>query len=136
MIFSSRRSNTFGSRKKLVTLISKSLARRSSSRSSLRRSCEIPRHIVGLDRCHRHAPLDPALQRTRLVKCKIVGRLGAQQINDFGQPMFCCILRHRTLRGGDGARCRLNSISASGIFATGRTRSTAPVMIALRGIPS
>ena len=34
---------------------------------------EIPIHVIGLDRCHRHAPLDPALQRTRLVQREIMG---------------------------------------------------------------
>ena len=45
--------------------------------------------------------------------------------------------------GGSGALAarvaamrRWNSTSASGMFANGSTRSTAPVMIALRGMPS
>ena len=47
---------------------------------------EIPIHVIGLDRCHRHAPLDPALQCSRLVKREIVGGLRAQKIDDLGQP--------------------------------------------------
>ena len=35
-----------------------------------------------VDRRHRHAPLDPALQRARLVEREIMGGLGAQKIDD------------------------------------------------------
>ena len=55
---------------------------------------EIPIHVIGLDRRHRHAPLDPALQRARLVEREIVGGLRAQKIDDLGQPILCRILRH------------------------------------------
>ena len=90
MIFSARTSNTFGSRKKLVTLMSRSLARSSSSPASLRSISQIPIHVIGLDRCHRHAPLDPPPQRARLVKPEIMGGLRAKKIDDLGQP----VLRH------------------------------------------
>ncbi len=98
---------------------------------------EIPIHVIGLDRRHRHAPLDPALQRARLVKREIVGGLRAQKIDDLGQPILlarpasaiCSALRDSAMRW-------LYLTSASGILATGSTRSTAPVMIALRGMPS
>ena len=54
---------------------------------------EIPIHVIGLDRRHRHAALDPALQRARLVKPEIMGRLRAQKIDDLGQPVLWHILR-------------------------------------------
>ena len=38
---------------------------------------EISLRIVGFDRCHGHAPPDPALQRARLIKRKIMGGLRA-----------------------------------------------------------
>ena len=137
MIFSARKSNTFGSRKKLVTLMSKSLARRSSSPVSLRSSFEISIHVIGLDRCHRHAPLDPAPQRARLVKREIVGGLRAQKIDDLGQPVLCArpAAPNRSASRESAIR-RSYLTSASGILATGSTRSTAPVMIAFRGMPS
>ena len=49
---------------------------------------EIAIHVIGLDRRHRHAPLDPALQRARLVKREIMGGLRAQKIDDLGQPIL------------------------------------------------
>ena len=97
MIFSARRSNTFGSRKKLVTLMSKSLARRSSSLASLPQDFEIAIHVIGLDRGHRHAPLDPALQRARLVEPEIMGGLRAQKIDDLRQPILRGILWMRAI---------------------------------------
>ena len=58
---------------------------------------EIAIHVIGFDRCHRHAPLDPALQRARLVKREIVGGLCAQKIDDRGQPRVlpCPVETHR-----------------------------------------
>ena len=98
---------------------------------------EIAVHVVGLDRRHRHAPLDAALQRAGLVEREIMRGLGAQQIDDLGQPILRCILRRRTVRRARVRAMRRSYLtSASGIFATGSTRSTAPVMIALRGMPS
>ena len=54
-----------------------------------------------------------------------------------GSQSLCRVLfrRDRSARGASAMR-RSYSTSASGIFATGSTRSTAPVMIALRGMPS
>jgi hypothetical protein len=49
--------------------------------------------VTGLDRCHRHAPLDPAPQRALLVKPEIMGGLCAEKIDDFGQPVLWHILR-------------------------------------------
>ena len=47
---------------------------------------EIPIHIIGLDRCHRHAPLDSALQRARLVKREIVVGLRAVPSSSTTRP--------------------------------------------------
>ena len=59
-----------------------------------------------------------------------MSRLGAQQFDDLGpaSPAPAAAERRR--------RARQNSRIASGIFAAGSTRSTAPVRIALRGMPS
>ena len=54
---------------------------------------EITLHAVALDRGHRHAPLDPALQRPRLVQPEIVPRRRVQEFDDLGQPLRCAILR-------------------------------------------
>ena len=137
MIFSARRSNTFGSRKKLVTLMSKSLARSSSSACVAAQNFEIAIHVIGLDRRHRHAPLDPALQRARLVKREIVGGLRAQQIDDLGQP----IRRGDPVQSAPSCVPRQSHLPAvvderRGNFGHRQHRSTAPVMIALRGMPS
>src|SRR6185437_14128355 len=97
---------------------------------------EIAIRVVDLDRRHRHAPLDPALQRPRFVEPEVMTGPCAQKINDLGQQscaasgelkQFC--VRVSTIR-------RSYLTSASEIFATGSTRSTAPVRIALRGMPS
>ena len=67
--------------------MSRSLARRSSSLGVAPQNVEIAVHVIGLDRGHRHAPLDPAPQRTLLVEREIVGGIGAQKIDDRGQPV-------------------------------------------------
>ena len=46
---------------------------------------EVAAHVVRLDRSHRDAPLDPPLQGARLVEAKVVGRLGAQELDDARQ---------------------------------------------------
>jgi hypothetical protein len=94
---------------------------------------EIAIHVVGLDRRHRHAPLDPALQRARLVKREIMRGLRAQKIDDLGQPILALYPAAPNRPGAGHPRVfdeRLRNL------ATGSTRSTAPVMIALRGMPS
>ena len=93
--FVARKSNTFGSRKKLVTLISRSLASRLSSLVSLRSKLEIPIHVIGLDRRHRHPPFDTALQGSRLIEREIVHGLRPQEIDDVGEPRVLHILRQQ-----------------------------------------
>ena len=117
--------------------MSRSLASRSSSFGVAAQHVEIAIHVVGLDRRHRHAPLDPALQRALLVKREIMGGLRAQKIDDLGQPIRRRVLRRRAVIGARVTAIRRPYLtSASGILATGSTRSTAPVVIALRGMPS
>ncbi len=38
--------------------------------------------IPDIDRCHHHAPFNPALQRARLVEREIVGCLGTEKVDD------------------------------------------------------
>ena len=52
-------------------------------------------HVVGFDRRHRHAPLDPALQRTRLVKPEIIGGLGPKKIDNIQQNILHHVPRNR-----------------------------------------
>jgi hypothetical protein len=59
---------------------------------------EIPARVGGPGRRHRHAPLDPALQRPRLVQREIMGGPGPQKLDDLGQPDLRSILRCRTVR--------------------------------------
>ena len=90
----------------------------------------------GLDRRHRHPALDAPLERAVLVKRKVVNRLRAQEIDDLRQQILYRLLRgrFRPFRHKDAPRSR--STSASAIFAARSTRSTAPVAMALRGMPS
>jgi hypothetical protein len=53
---------------------------------------QVLRHVVGLDRRHRHPPLDPALQRARLVQPEIIGGLGPQKIDDIQQNILHHVL--------------------------------------------
>ena len=52
----------------------------------------------GLDRRHRHAPLDAAFERAMLVMGEIVNRLRPQEIDDLRQQSLHRILRARCLR--------------------------------------
>ncbi len=87
-----------------------------------------------LDRGHRHAPLDATLQRAWLVEPEIVRGRRTQKIDDLGQAVL--VGRRGGLRMSLTYIWRQNWMIASGIFATGRTRSARPVSIALRGMPS
>ena len=85
MTFSASSSKILGSRKKLVTLMSRSLARTLELARVLAQKVEIPAAIGG--RRQRHASLDPAQQRPRLVEREIVRGLGAQKIDDLVQAL-------------------------------------------------
>ena len=94
---------------------------------SSRRMFEIAVHVVGLDRRHRHAPLDPALQRALLVEREIMRRLRAQQLDDLRQPVLRRVLAARP----SGAARRHPPVvldeALREFSPTGSTRSTAPV---------
>ena len=62
---------------------------------------EIPLDVVGLDRRHRHAALDPAPQRALLVEPEIMGCFFPEEIDDLGQPV-----RSGALFVGSGSRTR------------------------------
>ena len=48
---------------------------------------KVPLYVVGLDRGHRHAALDPASQRALLVEPEIMGCSFPEEIDDLGQPV-------------------------------------------------
>ena len=135
-IVSASLSKTLGSRKKLVTLISKSRGEQVQLVRIAAQHVQIAIHIIAVDRRHPHPPLDPAAQRALLVKCEIMVGLHTQKLDNLGQP----VLRGSTGRTPSGlcikAIRRPYLPIASGMLSIGRTRSTAPVMIALRGMPS
>ena len=58
---------------------------------------EIAIHAIGLDRGHRHAPLDPPLQGSRLVQSEIVRGLQAQKLYNLGQPKRRLVRRERSV---------------------------------------
>jgi hypothetical protein len=79
----SKASKDFGSRKKLVTPISRSWSSASISCGILAQPLDEFRHLVDLQ--HLHAPLDPASDRPVLVAAEIVARPAAQQSRYLGQ---------------------------------------------------
>ena len=90
----------------------------------------------GFDPRQRHPPLDAPLESAVLVKTKIVSRLRAQESDNVRQQILHRLLRGRfPCRRAKDAPCS-RATSASAIFAARRTRSTAPVAMALRGMPS
>jgi len=133
MIFCDRRSKIFGSRKKLVTLMS-------NPGEKIELACVAPQdfevaiHVP--DRRHRHPPLDPTLQRARLVEGEIVLGLGAKKIDDFGKPGLRHARRMRAVLGVREDRPLLVFDERRRNFGDRKHRSTAPVAIALRGMPS
>ena len=91
----------------------------------------------GFDPRQGHPPLDAPLERAVLVKSKIVNRLRAQESDDVRQQILHRLLRGRFLAvRAQTPSPRSRATSASAIFAVRSTRSTAPVAMALRGMPS
>src|ERR1700730_9217956 len=89
-----------------------------------------------LDRRHRHPPFDLAQERALLVEGEIVRGARAQEVDDHVQPGIGAVAQRWFCALWFGVRLAAEFDRADGISATGSTRSAAPVMIALRGIPS
>ena len=133
MMSSARKSKVVLSRKNCVTPISRSWRSSSASPGIYAQELEIGCSILDMRRAH--AMSETALQRAPLVDAEIVRGFFSQKIDDFREGVRRRLV-HRLRRWGIEILWMKMSEDASGISATGAMRSTAPVAIALRGIPS
>ena len=87
-------------------------------------------------RRRRHPPLYSPLERAVLVKREVVNRHRAQESDNVRQQLLHRLMHRDFGRLGPKWSPRSRATSASAIFAVRSTRSTAPVAMALLGMPS
>ena len=137
MIFAASRSNTFWIAEEAGD-VDQQIAREQIELGWVAsQHLEITSHVAGLDRRHRHAPLYPALQGAGLVQREIMRGPGAEKVDDLGQPVSCLVRAEpKRHRDGSGSIAGRAWRAHREFWPPAAQDRPAPVMIALRGMPS